>query len=68
MHLGFRDRMSLLGDPDFVDVPLDYLLSKEYAAKLRNEINAELARRGTVRDPLRVSETTHTSAMDVHIR
>lgn len=66
MHLGFRDRMSLLGDPDFVDVPLDYLLSKEYAAKLRNEINAELARRGTVRDPLPVSETTHTSAMDEH--
>lgn len=40
IHLAFRDRMTLLGDPSFVDVPLDRMLSKEYAAELRRRIDA----------------------------
>ncbi len=34
----FADRARFMGDPDFVKVPLDNLLSKEHAEKLRKEI------------------------------
>jgi gamma-glutamyltranspeptidase/glutathione hydrolase len=65
MHIGFRDRMSLLGDPDFVDVPLDRLLSSEYAAEVRESIERGLDKSGShASDPLPLAETTHASAMD----
>ena len=38
MLLAFGDRNRYLGDPDFVDNPLDKLLSPEYAASLREKI------------------------------
>lgn len=65
MHLGFRDRMTLLGDPDFVDVPIERLLSKEYAATLRDQIDAGLGGR-VAADAMAPSETTHVSVMDEH--
>jgi gamma-glutamyltranspeptidase / glutathione hydrolase len=37
--LAFADRERYYGDPDFVSVPLNKLLSKEYAAKRRSLIN-----------------------------
>ena len=65
MHIGFRDRMELLGDPDFVDVPLEKLLSAEYASGIRQSIDDDLKVGETTRpDPLPVSETTHASTMD----
>ncbi|MCI0679385.1 MAG: gamma-glutamyltransferase family protein [Actinobacteria bacterium] len=65
MHVGFRDRMNLLGDPDFVEVPLDQLLSDEYAARIRDQIdNGETGDKLVSTSPLPVAETTHTSAMD----
>ena len=39
MRRAFTDRNSYLGDPDFVQMPLDRLLSKSYAAELRKQIN-----------------------------
>jgi gamma-glutamyltranspeptidase/glutathione hydrolase len=39
----FRDRDNLIADPDFEKLPLDELLSKEYAAKCRETINPEKA-------------------------
>jgi gamma-glutamyltranspeptidase/glutathione hydrolase len=65
MRRAFRDRNRYLGDPDFVTMPLDRLLSKEYAASLR----AEIARhRATPSEPLppvaEGSETTHYSIVD----
>lgn len=41
--LAFADRAAYLGDPAFVDVPLDMLLSKEYAAERRKQINPRCA-------------------------
>jgi gamma-glutamyltranspeptidase/glutathione hydrolase len=39
IKLAFADREAYLGDPAFVDVPLDTLLSPEYAARQRNRID-----------------------------
>src|SRR6267154_2562181 len=43
MRRAFIDRNRWLGDPDFVDMPLDRLLSKSYAATLRSEIDPKHA-------------------------
>src|SRR6266536_676704 len=38
MRRAFVDRNRWLGDPDFVDMPIERLLSKSYAARLRAQI------------------------------
>ena len=44
MKLAYADRSKFLGDTDFVDVPLNGLLSKSYAGELRKGIDADRAR------------------------
>lgn len=44
VKLAFADRDAWLTDPAFVDIPLDRLVSKEYAAERRAMIDAECAR------------------------
>ena len=39
LKLAAADREVYFGDPDFVDVPLDVLLSKDYAARRRAELD-----------------------------
>ena len=39
MKLAFADRAAYMGDPDFVEVPVERLVSKEYAAAQRKRIN-----------------------------
>jgi gamma-glutamyltranspeptidase/glutathione hydrolase len=41
--LAFADRERFYGDPDFVEVPLDMLLSREYAAERRKLIDPDKA-------------------------
>ena len=41
--LAFADRDRYISDPDFVDIPLERLLSKDYAAAQRRRINRERA-------------------------
>ena len=40
----FADRYSFVGDPDFVPVPLDGILSREYAREIARSIDRENAR------------------------
>ncbi len=43
LNLSFADREAYYGDPKFVDVPLDTLLSKEYASRQRSRIRPNQA-------------------------
>ena len=66
MRRAFIDRNQYLGDPAFVQMPLDRLLSKEYAAKLRSEIQPA---RATPTPPFVAGDneghhTTHYSIVD----
>jgi gamma-glutamyltranspeptidase/glutathione hydrolase len=65
MHVTFRDRLGQLGDPDFVEVALDRLLSKDYAAKLRDTIDngSDLNQAPAGLRELH-SETTHVTVVD----
>ena len=49
--LAFADRARLYGDPEFVDVPVEKLLSKDYAAQLRKSINLTRAALDVRPDP-----------------
>jgi gamma-glutamyltranspeptidase/glutathione hydrolase len=66
MRRAFVDRNHWLGDPDFVSMPLERLLSKSYAAGLRADIDP---RHATPTPPFQSSgderlETTHYSVVD----
>ena len=69
MRRAFRDRAMFLADPDFADVPVERLTSKEYADEIRPTIMAEAA---SISDPTDVEsaaawesmETTHYSVVD----
>ena len=68
MRHAYVDRNSYLGDPDFVENPIDHLLDKNYAAKLRAAIEPQKAgdsqkiKPGVA--PHEGSNTTHYSIVD----
>ncbi|TCV68171.1 gamma-glutamyltransferase [Pseudomonas fluorescens] len=68
MRHAYVDRNSYLGDPDFVKNPIDHLLDKHYAAKLRAAIEPQKAgdsqkiKPGVA--PHEGSNTTHYSIVD----
>ena len=68
MRHAYLDRNSYLGDPDFVKNPLDRLLDKAYAAKIRAVIDPNKA--GVPKDlkpgvaPHEGTNTTHYSIVD----
>ena len=39
MKYAYSDRSKYLGDPDFYDVPVEKIISKEYAAEINNNID-----------------------------
>ncbi len=66
MRRAFVDRNRWLGDPDFVQMPIERLLSKSYAATLRAQIDR---RRATPTPPFETGapggrNTTHYSIVD----
>ncbi|MEH1965098.1 gamma-glutamyltransferase [Nostoc sp.] len=52
MKIAYADRSLYLGDPDFVKVPVQELLSPAYAKKRRQEINMQMARPSTEVKPV----------------
>jgi gamma-glutamyltranspeptidase/glutathione hydrolase len=65
MRHAYRDRNTYLGDPAFVQNPLDRLLSKEYAAEIRTAIEASSTAPAAALDPPKEkAETTHYSVVD----
>lgn len=65
-RLSHRDRFKFLADPDFSDVPLDRLVSKEYAAGLRSTMSLEKRGESTSSEPAHhpLGCTTHLSVVD----
>ena len=67
MRRAYFDRNANLGDPDFVKIPLDRLLSKDYAASLRAQFTDRAtpsASLGSVLSTGEKKQTTHFSILD----
>ena len=63
----FADRAEYLGDPDYVDVPMDRLISDEYIRARAQEVNAEyISTLDGVEPGLESMDTTHYSIVDGH--
>ena len=65
----YADRATYLGDPDFVDVPVDQLLDPSYNHQLFSDISFEKATPSTLISagellPSESQETTHLSVVD----
>ena len=66
MRRAYADRNFYLGDPDYVEMPIDRLLSQTYADSLAGTIDPDHASRSEEfnRVPLESTQTTHFSIMD----
>ncbi len=67
MRRAFADRARYVADPDFAEVPVARLTSKDYAATLRRTINPQHASKSspaTFEWPAESQETTHLSVVD----
>ena len=69
LRLAFADRSEHLGDPDFYDVPLEWLMSKEYAREQAATIDMTKARKSEdvapgVAPVAESEDTTHFSIID----
>jgi gamma-glutamyltranspeptidase/glutathione hydrolase len=68
MKRAYADRARYLGDPAFVNVPIDTLIAKDYAAKQRASIDTDKATPWTdalsATPPREGSNTTHFSVVD----
>lgn len=70
LQSAFADRAEYLGDPDFTNVPVEKLISKDYAKKRRSQFNENKRRNSQDVGPgenlfsNESTETTHFSLMD----
>ena len=62
MHLSFTQRAAFLGDSDFVSVPVEMLVSKDHAKKLKAKIKSHALE--PQREIQETKETTHLTLMD----
>ncbi len=68
-RIAYRDRARWVADTDFVEVPIERLTSKEYAAEQRATIDPARATVSKVEDitmPYESPETTHYSVIDAN--
>ncbi|MGB0187580.1 MAG: gamma-glutamyltransferase [Aequoribacter sp.] len=61
MKIAYADRAAHMGDPDFSPVPVNQLLSKEYAAKVRGDIDPTRARAAT---EIQAGDFSDTESLD----
>ena len=64
MDYAYKDRAKYLGDPDFFNVPEEFLTSKEYAADLYQQIQKKKLPSKVKVNILEGEETTHFSILD----
>jgi len=68
MKYAYADRSEYLGDPDFVDVPIAALTSKDYAKAIRARITDQAAAAEDIKPgdlaPYESPDTTHFSVVD----
>ena len=69
MKYAYADRSEYLGDSDYVDVPMSELISKEYAASIREQISLTAVRPSADIKPgdlapYESNQTTHFSVVD----
>ena len=68
MRRSYRDRAIYMGDPDFTEVPVRLLMSKDYAAGLRASINPDKATPSVMLPGISMAaqgtDTTHFSIID----
>ena len=60
LKIAFADRFEYMGDPSFVEVPVDALTSKAYAGVRRREIDPERAKSFTPGNPRLTSTSQPT--------
>ncbi len=69
MRRAYRDRAEFMGDPDYVEVPVDYLVSDKYIKSLAATISRDKATlssslKAVAQLPGKGSDTTHFSIVD----
>ena len=65
LKMAFADRAAVTADPDFVNVPVERLLSPEYAALRRGQLDLQRARNWTPGlSPAESAHTTHITVAD----
>ena len=65
LKIAFADRAAASGDPDFINVPVERLISKDYASERRRAIDSGRAQRwGAGVAQLESAHTTHMTAAD----
>ena len=62
--LAFEDRAKYYADPDFNDIPVEWLISKEYASERRALINPERASRRLDAGKLKDGDTIYMTVAD----
>ena len=69
LRIAWADRTHLFGDPEFVKVPIEQLMSSAYAAEMAEKITTAVTARRPVPlnvDPSHAGGTTNISAADRH--
>jgi gamma-glutamyltranspeptidase/glutathione hydrolase len=64
LKIGFEDRRQYMGDPAFVDVPVDMLISHSHADTWRERIDMQRARKVQTAYVAESPATTHMAAAD----
>lgn len=64
MRIAFSDRAEYWGDPEFLDIPVAELISKEHAAQRRELIRTTAPQANSIASGSGSSDTTHLSVID----